>query len=458
MATRDLSPGRGGGRRLPGDAKTGAAPAALQHQRARLLAAMVEIVSDGGYARTSIGELARRAGVSRGTFYELFADKESCFLSAFEEDAERLKHEFAAQEAGWTGPGLEEAVATLLAYAAEHPRCFDFLFHEALLAGPEAFRARDDLGWWVLGRVRDREERCRGQFGALDAAPELMLGAVLRLVTMQMRRGDLNVETLGPELRTWMSSYRADTDAPHWGELAPVAELMRSPGEGREGDAVRRSAPKGRHGLSAEALRALQRERIAYGTAAAIHEKGYAEATVSDIVAASGVSRDVFYSEFRDKHEAFNEAAKLVFEQLLARMASAYYGSAAPWPRRVWEAGEAFASFLEGYPVLAHFLFVGTSAPHPQVDTVNEYVLAFKVFVEDGFTHGAHAQEVPPVTSEALVCAVVAVVTYRIREDRIYEIRGLIPAIVFAVIAPFVGRDEAAAFIDGQVAEALSGR
>ena len=419
---------------------------------------MVEIVADGGYARTSIGELARRAEVSRGTFYDLFADKEECFLSAFDEQEERLMAELLAGEEACTRPDLEFFVDALVSYAAEHPRAYEFLFHEALLAGRTASRRRDDLGRWILARARANETHREQGARELDVPPELILGAVLRLLTMYTKREALPVERMRRELRALIGVYRVARGVARWNELRPVPGLERSPSDGREADAVRRSAPKGRHGLSPDALRALQRERIAYGTAAAIREKGYAEATVSDIVAASGVSRDVFYSEFGDKHQAFDEAAKLVFEQLLARMASAYYGSAAPWARRVWDAGDAFVAFLEGHPVLAHFLFVGTSAPHPQVDLVNEYVLAFKVFIEDGFQQGTHGKEVPPIASEVLVCGVLAVVTYQIRDERIRELRPLVPAIVYTVIAPFLGRQEAGAFIDEQIAAALGSR
>jgi hypothetical protein len=86
---------------------------------------------------------------------------------------------------------------------------------------------------------------------------------------------------------------------------------------------------------------------------------------------------------------------------------------------------------------------------------VNEYVLAFKVFIEDGFAYGERAGEVPMVASEALVCAVLAIVTYQIREDRVRELRGLIPAIVYTVIAPFLGRKEADAFIEQRTQVAL---
>src|SRR6476646_6999307 len=56
-----------------------------RHQRARLYGAMVEMVVARGYAATSIKGVCALAGVSRRTFYDLFADRDECMLVAFEQ-------------------------------------------------------------------------------------------------------------------------------------------------------------------------------------------------------------------------------------------------------------------------------------------------------------------------------------------------------------------------------------
>ena len=42
------------------------------------------IVAEKGYAATTVADLTKRAGISRTTFYELFEDKEACFLAAYD--------------------------------------------------------------------------------------------------------------------------------------------------------------------------------------------------------------------------------------------------------------------------------------------------------------------------------------------------------------------------------------
>ena len=57
--------------------------AARANQRLRILDALTEVVGESGYLSARIGEIARRAGVSRATFYEIFESKERAFLAAY---------------------------------------------------------------------------------------------------------------------------------------------------------------------------------------------------------------------------------------------------------------------------------------------------------------------------------------------------------------------------------------
>jgi AcrR family transcriptional regulator len=57
----------------------------IRSQRTRILQALAEITAERGYAATTVAQIVERAGVSSATFYELFHDKEDCFLAAVRE-------------------------------------------------------------------------------------------------------------------------------------------------------------------------------------------------------------------------------------------------------------------------------------------------------------------------------------------------------------------------------------
>ena len=54
-------------------------------QRARVLGALREVVAETASPAATVAHIVARAGVSRRTFYELFADREECFLAAFDQ-------------------------------------------------------------------------------------------------------------------------------------------------------------------------------------------------------------------------------------------------------------------------------------------------------------------------------------------------------------------------------------
>jgi AcrR family transcriptional regulator len=56
----------------------------VRSQRERLLEAMVRVAAAKGYETTTLADVIEVAGVSEETFHEMFADKESCFLEAYD--------------------------------------------------------------------------------------------------------------------------------------------------------------------------------------------------------------------------------------------------------------------------------------------------------------------------------------------------------------------------------------
>ena len=111
-------------------------------QRERLLDAAVDVVAEKGYRATTVADLTKAAGVSRTTFYELFDDKEACFLAAYDAAADvlarRVGAAFETQDA-WPDRVRAGLMAMLESLAAE-PQVARLALVDVASAGPRAQR------------------------------------------------------------------------------------------------------------------------------------------------------------------------------------------------------------------------------------------------------------------------------------------------------------------------------
>jgi AcrR family transcriptional regulator len=116
----------------------------LEIQRSRLLAAMVEVCAERGAANATVAHVVARAGVSRRTFYELYGDREECFLGAFDEGVARaLRYVLDSYdpESKWAGR-LRTALTGLLAFLDVERGIGRLLIVGSLGAGANALERR----------------------------------------------------------------------------------------------------------------------------------------------------------------------------------------------------------------------------------------------------------------------------------------------------------------------------
>jgi AcrR family transcriptional regulator len=117
-------------------------------QRERLIVAMLKAVADLGYLETNVQDVIDRGGVSRPTFYEHFANKEDCFLAAFDTSAERLRNkvEEAVRNGGdvWR-ERVRHGLEALLEFASGEPDTARTMVVEARAASATAVLRRVEL-------------------------------------------------------------------------------------------------------------------------------------------------------------------------------------------------------------------------------------------------------------------------------------------------------------------------
>src|SRR4029077_431181 len=113
-------------------------------QRMRILAAMADVASERGAGSVTVAHVVARAGVSRRTFYDLFADREECFLAAFEEAIGRVGArviEAYEQEGSWR-ERIRAGLWALLVFLDEEPATARLCIVESLAAGPRVLECR----------------------------------------------------------------------------------------------------------------------------------------------------------------------------------------------------------------------------------------------------------------------------------------------------------------------------
>ena len=190
-------------------------------QRERLLAAMVEVATENGYAALTVQNVLTRAGISRPTFYELFEDKEACFLAAFDASAARLGDHVKAAVAE-AGPDwrerLRDGIAALLRFIVDEPNEARAVIVEARASCPAGLRRRDELLDCFAAGIDDLVRE------GLDEPPSAIaaagvVGGIESVLYARLQKGE--VEDLGALLPSLM--YFAVLA--YAGREAAVAEL-----------------------------------------------------------------------------------------------------------------------------------------------------------------------------------------------------------------------------------------
>ncbi len=169
----------------------------LPLQRRRLLQAAAEEFASRGYAQASSESISRRAGMSKATFYEHFANKEDCMLALFDTAADVVVQAMAeAAERAGTDPveRLKAAIRAFLTTLAEHPEFAQTLLVEIVGAGPKAARRRDQM-MEQYAELLDAENAAAAKRGLIARFASLhdpfaIVGAINELVSRQVRLGE----------------------------------------------------------------------------------------------------------------------------------------------------------------------------------------------------------------------------------------------------------------------------
>jgi AcrR family transcriptional regulator len=431
-------------------AKTGSAAQENQpkrSQRDRLLDAMIALTAQAGYQHVSIAQVSARAGVSRATFYEQFTDKEDCLLSAYRAAAERLLSQ-TSLSAGEDGDWSQAAGTALaaLARALQHdPDAGRLLFVEMLAGGPRSKQTRRVVIGAFEERIQEFLDSAQSGAERMDIPAIGVVGALRSIVARYLRiHAEDELPMLTADGIAWVRSYAVPASRELWstGPDALLPEAPEPPVLERAGSPPAR-LPRGRHGLPAGVIARSQRTRIINATAEVMASKGYENATVTDIVAAAGVSREVFYEHFSDKQNAFLEAQQHPTQHILDACASAYF-AARDWPERIWNAFGTLLRLISENRAISHLRLVECYAAGPDaIRRAEEITRSFTIFLEEGYSYSPRAGSLPRLYSHAIAGAIFEIIQRHVAHEDYAGLVRRLPQLTYMALAPFTGPQEA---------------
>lgn len=183
----------------------GLEPALVERiQRERVLEAMAGVVAEAGYQAATISRILTRARISKITFYELFDNKEQCFLAAYDDAVaqafERIERACSAERLAPPEQRLGAAIDALLDFLAEEPDVARLCVVEVLAAGPAGRerRAATMDRFAAMMEAFLAEARPDRELGPIAA--RALIGGAEEVVYGAIERGDSDLPRLAAEI------------------------------------------------------------------------------------------------------------------------------------------------------------------------------------------------------------------------------------------------------------------
>jgi AcrR family transcriptional regulator len=391
-----------------------------RNQRSRLYGAMIEAVARSGYEDTTVAHVIALAGVSRRAFYELFENKEDCFLGTYDiVIAQHRKRVLQAwlSEHGWSNR-MHASCAALLEGIARAPKGPRLVLVDALGIGPRA-RERMQLAGLVFERVVAT---------AVNLAPEdvvfpqltsrTVVAGVRHLIFMRLlERRHRELATLPDEVLDWVEAYKT-----------PVGTRLRTLSISRPAHLP----PMPAAFLTGDDKRARVLGSVVHLTL----DEGYAALTDPQIAQFAGVSTEAFHRQFASKEECF----LTVLDEFVAETLECVrpvMEQADSWEEAVCLAIDAFVRHLVAHQALLRIAFIDLFEVGPaMIGRMTRSVADFTAMLT---ASGPPAVRGPLIAQEAVTGAMWGVISSLVANNRLSRLPALVDHLAFTVLAPYVG-------------------
>jgi AcrR family transcriptional regulator len=408
---------------------------------------MTQAVAARGYAAVTTRELVQLAGVSKRTLYDLFADKEECFLATFDLVVDRAVAQIAAAHEGgrgWRGR-LCDAFVAFTRELERDPCASRLVLVEALGAGPASLQRMEQTSVRFEAMVSAGLEQAPGD---VPFAPVLVEGIVAglahvaRVRLLQDRTSEL--PDLAGQLLDWALCYRCES-------AARLGDLLHTP-------LPRQAPPQDGARVLEPGTHEDTRARILRAALELAARDGYAEATLEAIVSHARVSRRVFVQQFADPQACFLAAFELLTDRELALASEAGLG-AASWPGGVYRAMTALTERVARDEVFARVAFVEIFALGPvglpsRERAMERLTAAMTAAIA---TRPPRRKAPSGLALQASAGAVWGIAHRHVAQHRARQLPALAPHMTYLLLAPVLGPKQAVRAILSEHERMLAG-
>jgi AcrR family transcriptional regulator/DNA-binding MarR family transcriptional regulator len=202
---------------------------------------------------------------------------------------------------------------------------------------------------------------------------------------------------------------------------------------------MRRAPDPARGALPRGHVTSIQRERMLAAAVETVAAGGYAELTVSRVIARARVSRKTFYAIFADREDCFLAALLQQVDRATALARAAYEGEDC-WRDGVRAALARLLTLMDAERGLARMCVVEPLGAGGRVLAYRAGVLEQLAGVIDrGRPAGGRGCAPSQLTAEGLVGAVFAIVHARLLADRGEQLQGLLGPLMGLIVLPYLG-------------------
>jgi len=166
-----------------------------ESQRARLIRAMLDCVAEQGYPATTVADVVAAARCSRNAFYELFEDKEACYIAASDQTGAEMLDALvsaAGREESWLD-ALRSGTRSYLQWWVDNPNYAAAYLIHLPAAGQRALEQRDRVYAGFATMFEGLAARARAEQPLLPPlpplAPRLLVMSITELIAQEVRQG-----------------------------------------------------------------------------------------------------------------------------------------------------------------------------------------------------------------------------------------------------------------------------